>query len=1588
MGEGAEPLNRARVQGRCQGRTCSVSARYRAVEPHSTPHVQQRRLELQGALSRLQRAQHLQRAAELQAQWRDVCEREGRARLRNSQLLADFQRAVDTARELSARAAAMATIRVSARAPPLLAHDAVGELVPPPAPPPCPCSAAGRPSGAGCNLTPSSPLAQAEYEAQLQRRFPHWRQALLGDRSSPQEPPRPSRAPQLPRGLPVPAPCGEGRRREAGGVYPHPLGRLPPGTNPDQAGGYRLAPLHFTPARGSEGTEKREVWCPPGTGRLLCHPVSLFRDPESLRLQGEDLRAPSPVWGSPRGDTSAAPQLPDGLARRREGPGRKSDRAGLDVRPGSRDADRATAARRRRRRNPQRQGPEERSSSREDLGQPRDAALTDSSAEDKSYERPLVRGTPGRARPSETSTSESASETESGPLPPAGDIGELQLSDAGARGWVGAETEGSDPGESEAGSEVSGGAGSPSPARRGGELGGVTSEREGASAEEGSNGSPSEAETPDRQEGCRTDTGAPDEQEDPESDGEEEEEEEEEEKRDSEGTDSEDRIVSSPLGVRCELGPDHSGLPVSHFPPCYLSEAASAPIWFSTASGPVPPPLPVHSVPGGESSCSRPDPQLTWAPLHHRRAAPESSEGHRETGADAGGVTGSAVNSQGIAGQRRSSEEEEEEEEVGVSTSNDIKSKGDDDDDDDDDYDEDEDDSDEIEALLAPQEDPKTSSGQTAEEEEGSHSGRKEGCPPPVPAAGERPGGTPDRCACAGGGGSDRTGTPPPDRIRLKGRGQFQSGEGGPASPGFGETGVLCLSHRVNHSGTLAAQSKAMATDVPPGTEQAPPDLGSSVAVLNTWSVPELQAKLAEIGAPTMGPREEMIDRLKAYVMQTGMMLTKPTLQAGDGDVVAPLPAQMPGLPMPPMPLPLPPPPPPGMFPALGMMGVPPPPGLRMPLLDPGSLSQEEHLKKAQQRAAMLLQEEERAKPQPPPPPPPQQPQAAVLLEHERQQGLVKMQQGAPPPRLPEPGPRPPMLPPLPQLNPMRGESRPGHRAHQLRAGVQVPGGVGPKIPQVLEKILQLKEMRQEQLSSLAPEEEEGGGEVEAKPSAAATLSEAEEEEEEEAGVSKKDKSRKRRNRKKKKRAARAGGEANGEPGTEAAPGSGRDSEPEVEIEYVTEEPEIYDPNYIFFKRIFEAFKLTDDVKKEKEKEPEKAERQETAMVKKKGFEEEKKDSDDSDEETRQDAPKMSKKKLRRMNRLTVAELKQLVARPDVVEMHDVTAQEPKLLVHLKATRNTVPVPRHWCFKRKYLQGKRGIEKPPFELPEFIKRTGIQEMREALQEKEEAKTMKTKMREKVRPKMGKIDIDYQKLHDAFFKWQIKPKLTIHGDLYYEVGRVGQVSLGACWSAATPGRETPLLQATRRLPQGPGVLDRRAEKLERLAGACLEEGARLSLRLSQGCSFGYHAGGWGKPPVDETGKPLYGDVFGTNAGDFQAKTEEEEVDHTPWGELEPSDEESSEEEEEEESDEDKPDETGFFTPADSGLITPGGLSSVPAGMETPELIELRKKKIEELMDGNETPQLFTVLPERRAASVGTAMMASTHIYDVSGVSVPA
>ncbi|XP_052106749.1 splicing factor 3B subunit 2-like [Mytilus californianus] len=542
------------------------------------------------------------------------------------------------------------------------------------------------------------------------------------------------------------------------------------------------------------------------------------------------------------------------------------------------------------------------------------------------------------------------------------------------------------------------------------------------------------------------------------------------------------------------------------------------------------------------------------------------------------------------------------------------------------------------------------------------------------------------------------------------------------------------------------------------------------------------------------------------------------------------------------------------------------------------------------------------------------------------------------------------------------------------------------KLPQALEKILAFKDARAQEVG-VSPEELEEMN----KPKVKEETEEIDEdigyetydidEETDKPDASKESKNRRKKKKKKKSKKNRLM--------QQQLPPKPKETTTEetVNVEYVQEQLELdpSDPNYYTFAKIFEAFKISEAEKpKEKVLEEKKEAEKKPEEVKPRGMFEEEDDEDEKMEtdENKEDHPKMSKKKLKKMTRLSVAQLKQLVGRPDVVEMHDVTAQDPRLLVCLKATRNTVPVPRHWCFKRKYLQGKRGIEKPPFELPDFIKATGIMEMREALQEKEDQKTLKSKMREKIRPKMGKIDIDYQKLHDAFFRWQTKPKMTIHGDLYYE-GKEFETRL----KEKKPGNLSDELRTALGMPIG-----HNSEKfpppwliaMQRYGPPPSYPNLKipgLTAAIPEGCSFGYHAGGWGKPPVDENGKPLYGDVFGTQSADFQAPVKEEEIDKSLWGELE---EESSSEEESSEEEEELPDETGLITPGPEGLVTPSGITSVPLGVETPDMIELRKKRIEDAMDqGGETPALYTILPEKKQ-QVGAAMMGSSHIYDMTGV----
>ncbi|XP_029633542.1 splicing factor 3B subunit 2 [Octopus sinensis] len=556
------------------------------------------------------------------------------------------------------------------------------------------------------------------------------------------------------------------------------------------------------------------------------------------------------------------------------------------------------------------------------------------------------------------------------------------------------------------------------------------------------------------------------------------------------------------------------------------------------------------------------------------------------------------------------------------------------------------------------------------------------------------------------------------------------------------------------------------------------------------------------------------------------------------------------------------------------------------------------------------------------------------------------------------------------------------------------------KLPQALEKILAFMDVRAQEIGAvsedmdktevpenqirIADAEEEDDEEVTSISVTSATLNDADEEDDDIKSQDKAKENRIRKKKKKKKNKKKHPEFMQDANDLKKKPAKDDENDRSVEIEYVQEQLDIghFDVNYHVFAKIFENFKIADPEKpkdfqrpeerREEEKKPEEVPIKARGLI----------IDDDEDLVADDEVPKLSKKKLKKLTRLSIAQLKQLVSRPDVVEMHDATAQDPRLLVQLKATRNTVPVPRHWCFKSKYLQGKRGIEKPPFELPDFIKATGIMEMRAALAEKEDQKTLKAKMREKVRPKLGKIDIDYQKLHDAFFRWQTKPKLTIHGDLYYE-GKEFETRL----KEKKPGNLSDELRTALGMPVGPN-----SEKvpppwliaMQRYGPPPSYPNLKipgLNAPIPESCSFGYHAGGWGKPPVDESGKPLYGDVFGTQSGEFQTIVSEEEIDKTHWGELES---ESECEESEEESSEEELDTTGLITPGAEGLVTPSGITSVPMGVETPDMIELRKKRIEDAIDqGGDTPALYTILPEKKT-NVGANMMGSAHIYDMSAV----
>ncbi|KAI9368645.1 hypothetical protein BJX61DRAFT_206165 [Aspergillus egyptiacus] len=371
-------------------------------------------------------------------------------------------------------------------------------------------------------------------------------------------------------------------------------------------------------------------------------------------------------------------------------------------------------------------------------------------------------------------------------------------------------------------------------------------------------------------------------------------------------------------------------------------------------------------------------------------------------------------------------------------------------------------------------------------------------------------------------------------------------------------------------------------------------------------------------------------------------------------------------------------------------------------------------------------------------------------------------------------------------------------------------------------------------------------------------------------------------------------------------------------------------------------------------------------------------DDVDIPEEEDDKVPVVSKRKRKEMNKLSVAELKAMVRKPELVEWTDTSAPDPRLLVHIKAHRNVVPVPSHWSLKREYLSSKRGIEKPPFSLPKFIQETGITEMRDAALEKQEQATLKQKQRERVQPKMGRLDIDYQKLYEAFFRFQTKPELTRYGEVYYE-GKEFETNQ----RHLRPGELSSELKEALNMPPGappPWLINQQRFGPPPSYPALKIPG--LNAPPPPGAMWGYHPGGYGKPPVDEHNRPLYGgDIFGVLQPQ-QTVQQGEPVERDLWGELqepEPSDEESDEEDEEL----DEEDLDGMQTP--SGLETPSGLvSAVPSEVASIENVS-GEFDVRKHYHGTQTKEptsqrsAFHVIPERQTQVQG--FFGGDRVYDL-------
>merc|ERR1712032_651476 len=131
-----------------------------------------------------------------------------------------------------------------------------------------------------------------------------------------------------------------------------------------------------------------------------------------------------------------------------------------------------------------------------------------------------------------------------------------------------------------------------------------------------------------------------------------------------------------------------------------------------------------------------------------------------------------------------------------------------------------------------------------------------------------------------------------------------------------------------------------------------------------------------------------------------------------------------------------------------------------------------------------------------------------------------------------------------------------------------------------------------------------------------------------------------------------------------------------------------------------------------------------------------------------------SKRKNRVASRPSLVSLKQLSPKAEEVFSFDTTAEDPHTLLYLKSVFNSWEVPTNWDRRQCKIMT---LCNPSalFVLPPFLLSTGVSAIRN--HSSHGADNTSHPGRNRIRPKSSRIQLNYDVLRDAFFKYQSKPE---------------------------------------------------------------------------------------------------------------------------------------------------------------------------------------------------------------------------------------